>query len=303
MTDSKVTESDCEKARANCTSEGRSSDLCANVKAECVKASGKSYWDYFEQLSSSSQFQTDTLTREASLNTLHYLVGHGKVDSAFAAELDQLVGTIFADAKIRIRSSTNAEDLAEFNGAGLYDSVNAYAQGSNAASSQIRKVWASLFNWRAYEERSFWNVDHRATRMGCGVETSYPDEQANGVLITQNIADMTVVGMYVNVQKGEVSVTNPTDGSIPEVFSILPGPLGVEVLRQRFSSLSPDVALLSDKEVSDLYTASQLAQSHFASLYQKSPSSLILDLEFKFHGPERKLIIKQARPYTQAGLY
>ena len=100
-----------------------------------------------------------------------------------------------------------------------------------------------MWNWRAFEERSFWNIDHLAVRMGVAVHRSLPDETANGVLITQNIADPSVAGFYVNVQLGEVSVTNPEDGALPEVFSVVPAPAGseqpVQVVRRRWSSPVP----------------------------------------------------------------
>ena len=134
--------------------------------------------------------------------------------------------------------------------------------------------------------------------MGVAVETAYPDEAANGVLITQNVVDPSTVGMYVNVQAGEVSVTNPADGAVPEVFSLIEGPGRLIVARQRFSSLSPNVPILGDAEMMRLYIAATQVQEHFAGLYGKPESVLALDLEFKFHGPGRDLIVKQVRPYV-----
>jgi hypothetical protein len=106
----------------------------------------------------------------------------------------------------------------------------------------------------------------------------------------------------VNVQKGEVEVTNPENGAIPEIFSIVPGPGGsVQVVRQRFSSLSPEAPLLEDAEVTALADAAERVHAHFAPLYGGAGGTFALDLEFKFHGPSRKLLIKQARPYVTAG--
>jgi hypothetical protein len=137
--------------------------------------------------------------------------------------------------------------------------------------------------------------------MGVAVNQAFPDEQANGVLITQNIADPLVAGMYVNVQRGEVPVTNPENGALPEIFSIIPAPpAGIQVARLRYSSLSPDAPLLSEAEIGALYAAAAKVQAHFAPLYGADPRALALDLEFKLHGPERALYIKQARPYVQA---
>ncbi len=57
------------------------------------------------------------------------------------------------DPKVRLRSSTNAEDLPDFSGAGLYVSHSATASGDKSASVRIREVWASVWRWRAFEER------------------------------------------------------------------------------------------------------------------------------------------------------
>ena len=85
-----------------------------------------------------------------------------------------------------------------------------------------------------------------------------------------------------------------------EIFSIIPAPnYLLQVARLRYSSLSPEESILTGQEIVDLYSAAYKLQLHFAPFYQQSPYSLALDLEFKFHGPNRDLYIKQARPYVQ----
>jgi hypothetical protein len=132
--------------------------------------------------------------------------------------------------------------------------------------------------------------------MGCAINEAFSNELANGVLVTANIADPGVDGMYVNVQKGEESVTNPTNGALPEVFSAVPSPEGIQVVRARFSSLSPQTPLLSESEVQILYRAAAKARTHFAPLYELDPGQLILDMEFKLT-PEHNIVFKQVRPY------
>jgi hypothetical protein len=99
--------------------------------------------------------------------------------------------------------------------------------------------------------------------------------------------------MYVNVQKGEASVTNPERGELPEIFSIL-ADTNYQVVRSRFSSLSPDAPILSAEETKSLYEAGALAQQHFARLYGRQ---VVLDIEFKLT-PNRQIVFKQARPYA-----
>ena len=296
-----VTAALCAGARSDCEQEGRVGNLCEGAFERCSAAAEASatLYGYAEKLMGDDQVRSDTELREACLDGLVYAIRHVPVDPAFSAELDARVAELFGTAQVRLRSSTNAEDLPNFSGAGLYDSVSAEATGNDRASSEIRKVWASVWGFRAFEERQFWGIDARSVRMGVAVNASIDDEAANGVLITQNITNPGVAGMYVNVQLGEVSVTNPEDGALPEVFSIVPSPSGgVQVTRQRFSSLSPDTPLLDDAETNQLYAAAASVQQHFAPLYEQDVSELALDLEFKFHGPERALLVKQARPYA-----
>jgi hypothetical protein len=295
-----VTASGCDAAQTDCVVEGRDAAVCSAAWGLCkAGVLPESLWDYAKRVTQDPGFRSDTLVREAALDGLRYQMRNADVDPGFGAALDERVGELANTAKVRLRSSTNSEDLEEFSGAGLYDSVSAVASGDDAASGEIRKVWASAWGWRAFEERSFWSIDHFAVRMGVCVNPAFQDEKANGVVITQNIADPMTVGMYVNVQVGEGAVTNPEEGALPEVFSIIPGPGGaVQVARQRYSSLSPSKPLLSDKEVQALYDACTKAHNHFAKLYGKYPASIAFDIEFKFHGPERKLFLKQIRPYT-----
>jgi len=299
MATSLVTADLCARAQADCLEEGRAFAACDAAKLLCLPTSAEVLYAHVDRLLADTTFKSDSAVRDASLDSLRWLIRHIPVDPAFGGALDaRIVEVLGANARVRLRSSTNAEDLPEFSGAGLYDSYGADAAGDDRASLEIRKVWASVWNWRAVEERSFWGIDQRAVRMGVGVHPSFPDEQANGVMLTLNVADPTVAGFYVNVQKGEVPVTNPTDGAVPEVFSIVEAPGGgVQVIRQRFSTLSPTTPLMTNGEVAALYQSAASVQRHFAPLYGADPSAFALDLEFKLHGPARALIIKQVRPY------
>jgi len=292
-----VTAELCGGAEADCLEEGRGAAICAAARALCTPPTdGATLDENITRELADPTLQTDSALRFAALDMHRWLYCH--VPNPRGAELDTKVTAVFGSTPIRLRSSTNAEDLPSFSGAGLYTSEGAAIGSKDPPSERLCKVWASVWTWQAFEERAFWNIDHLAVRMGVAVHQSFPDEAANGVLITQDIADPLTVGMYVNVQAGEVSVTNPTDGAVPEVFVILPSPTGgIQVARQRFSSLSPATPILTDAEVGQLTNAAYQVQQHFAPLYGVSSDQLALDIEFKFHGPERQLFFKQVRPY------
>ena len=302
MQSSLVTDDLCRLAEEDCLEESRSDQVCADARDVCEDyAVGETLHDYRRRVTAREDFLGDSVLREALLDGLRHHIRSTPVPSAFAEALDARVVEVFGHSKVRLRSSTNAEDLASFSGAGLYTSTSAYGgDPERLPSLRIRRVWASVWSWRAFEERTFWGIDHDAVYMGVAVSLAYPDEAANGVLLTQNIADPMVAGMYVNVQLGDVPVTNPEGGEIPEVFAIIPGgtPGTLQVARSSWSSLSPGEPVLTDGEIEELWSAASTVQDHFAALYGQSPYSLTLDLEFKFVQPDRELAIKQVRPFV-----
>ena len=285
-------------AKADCREESREEVVCQKVYDFCMEYEGnETLHGFLDRMLINNEFKLNTLFREALLDSFKYFIHHINVNSEFKEMLDTAVKQTFGSENARMRSSTNSEDLENFSGAGLYRSVSAnFREANNFPSSKIRKVWASIWNFKAFEERTFWNIDHKAVKMGVAVSRAFPYEKANGVLITQNISNPAIDGYYVNVQYGETSVTNPENGALPEVFSIIHGASGIEVIRQRYSSLLNNISIMSDPEINELYYICQKVQNHFAVLYG-SESNIALDLEFKIDGYDRNLFIKQVRPY------
>jgi phosphoenolpyruvate synthase/pyruvate phosphate dikinase len=86
-----------------------------------------------------------------------------------------------------VRSSTNAEDLPGFNGAGLYDTVP-NVRGKEALGVALKTVWASLWNLRAVEERTTFGIDHRQVFAAVMVQVGVAATAA-GVLVSKNLYD------------------------------------------------------------------------------------------------------------------
>ena len=304
-----VTEELCEKSFKDCEKEGRASGICTQVKDACMEQLAEptdanqskgtaSLRSYIANMIARDDFIADTRLREAVLDNIRYMFKHIPVDKAFGDSLDAKVRKLYGDAGVRLRSSTNSEDLSDFNGAGLYKSVKATAREKDLPSDEIRKVWASVWSFKVFEERELWNIDHMSVQMAVAVHEAFPDEVANGVIITQNIADYSVAGIYANIQVGETSITNPEGGELPEIISIVPSSRGgVQSVLLQHSTLSPDSLILTDREIYDLYQIVQKIQMYFAKLYNEYPDAFALDIEFKVMGPERKLVFKQVRPY------
>lgn len=99
-----------------------------------------------------------------------------------------------------VRSSTNAEDLKGFNGAGLYDSVP-NVKTNAALEEAIKKVWASVWNERAVNERSFVGIDHRQVYPAVLIQTGV-NATAAGVLLTTDIWGHNPNTYFINAKWG-----------------------------------------------------------------------------------------------------
>ena len=213
--------------------------------------------------------------------------------------------------RIRFRSSTNAEDIEGFNGAGLYDSKTGILDNDDKSFAMaIKKVWASAWNYKAFMERQYFGIDQKTIAMGVLCHRSFPDEKANGVVITKNLYRNNYRGFVINAQFGETSVVNPPDGTTCEQMicysdkndSFYGKKNIVEYLS--YSNILPDTIdqVLSTNEVTLLTREiSQIKKAYYDKFHKKSNNDTYynygLDLEFKIYGPERQIYIKQVRPF------
>jgi hypothetical protein len=213
---------------------------------------------------------------------------------------------------MRFRSSTNAEDLDGFTGAGLYTSESGDPNDpKRPVFDAIRTVWSSVWYFRAFEERSYRNIDHKSVGMALLVHRSFPDEEANGVAITGNPFDKSGLepAFYINVQKGDLSVVLP-DASVTtdQVLYYFTMP-GQPVVYMAHSNQIPDsTTVLTTKQIYTLGVALTEIHDFFKECYQPDPTKwYAMDTEFKFDQPiddlngEPVLIMKQARPYPGWG--
>jgi hypothetical protein len=143
-----------------------------------------------------------------------------------------------AKTRIRLRSSTNNEDLPEFNGAGLYESKGFNSKDNDdKLKAKILAVYSSLWSDRAFEEREFFGIDHLKVGMSILIQEAFQKEAANGVIVT-TITSTGKVQIIVNSQSGEHSVTNPEENILSESFLINPESGSIEKTYSE-SSLSP----------------------------------------------------------------
>lgn len=231
--------------------------------------------------------------------------------------------------RMKLRSSTNAEDLANFNGAGLYESESykpekdgeekSKKKKMKSLSEALRTVWSSVWTLRAFEERAYFQINHLDVKMAIQVNPSFRTEKVDGVVITKNVAnEPSLLGkaVYIEAQRGdEYSVANPDPGIRPERILVQVDPANpldqstyvITVLQK--SNIGDDMLtilsednpnpIMRDEEIKDLAYQSLKAERHFKPLLGADDDDFALDLEFKVDDDTgmRQVYLKQARPY------
>lgn len=246
-------------------------------------------------------FVNDPAERSAQLAALRTAMESAPVDADFEAlllaKLDQM-----PQVRMRFRSSTNAEDLDGFTGAGLYSSQSGDpADPARPVLDAVRHVWASTWNYRAFEERSYRSIDHMAVGMALLVHPAFPDEEANGVALTANPFDTSGLesAFYVNVQIGETSVVQPPAGITTDQLIYYFDRPNQPAVYISHSNLAGDGGVLTSAQLFELGSALAAIRSYFTGAYGQD-GWWAMDVEFKFEAPpgqEPQLYIKQVRPF------
>ena len=207
--------------------------------------------------------------------------------------------------RIRLRSSTNSEDLPTFNGAGLYESKGFNIDDSDQKlRKKLLKVMASLWLERAFWEREIFAIDHADVGMAILINPAFSDEFANGVVVGSE--ESTGFRTWVNAQKGEASVTNPLDDELPESFAFV----DEQILELRVQSRSNigSVFLVDGADIVrperrdsllQLRHVTQQLYEHFAEEQQRQGDQRQygIDIEYKLmqEGDSVRLYVKQSR--------
>lgn len=265
--------------------------------------------DFISSMLKDEVFNSDPNYRKKVLQSLKDQITNAPIDMKLVDQVNLKINKFQQFEAYRFRSSTNAEDLEVFSGAGLYDSYSAKKdQPTKTVERAIKRVWASLWNWRAFEERSYFMIDHESCAMGILVHRSFPDEDANGVMVTKNLYNFNH-GFVVNVQFGENSIVFPEPGIIHDQIILYDYPVDqnnpflIEYLT--FSNLPEALGgrIMTDAELIELGNyCMKLKEYFYYNLQHQCNCSFTdfgLDIEFKVDSQlsRRKVYIKQARLY------
>ena len=277
--------------------------------------------EYLNELFASEEFATNSRFRFHALADLReHMEDFGHVEANLLVRLRERIGEVLAppeQQRVRFRSSSNMEDAIEFNGAGLYDSTqvcvaddldddtsgpsicNPAKRGERGVLRGLRRVWSSLWNFRAHEERAFYRVPHELAAMGILVTEAFVNELANGVAATGNPANRLDHRFVITAQMGDHSVVSPDPGSLPEKNILEMGENGevVNIIRAVASTLAPPGEfVLSDLELEELGALMwHVNQELPVDPSEHGREDIIFEMEFKKRA-DGSLAVKQVRP-------
>ena len=256
-----------------------------------------------EALLQDAEFLSNPKVRQAALTQLRDDMRATPLDPVFAKLLADKLAADYPGVRMRFRSSTNAEDLDGFTGAGLYDSKTYDpADPEKPMADAVRKVWSSLWNLRAFEERSWRGIDHLSVAMALLCHRGFPAEDSNGVALTNNIYNELEPAFYINAQLGDVPVVRPPGGELPdELMYYFQYPNQPVVWYGHSSLVEPGGAVLNASQLYELGEALDALHKAFAKHYQKAGKFYAMDVEWKFNTDPgdtvSRLWVKQARPH------
>ena len=229
----------------------------------------------------------------------------GKVNEKLRSEVLRRLHAEFPGKGVFARSSTNSEDLPNFNGAGLYSSMP-NLRSDDQLLEGIKTVWGSVWNFEAYEARERAGIEHSKIYMAVLIQEGINSE-SSGVMITTDPFNKTrkVPAIYISAKRG-LGMRVVEGQRIAEQVVFLPRANAVQVLtRSEEDSLltfderggikeipiSGERAVLSDAVVRRLAAAATAIKRIFAGKEQ--------DIEWAYM--KGQLYIVQARPFIAGG--
>lgn len=254
------------------------------------------------QMLGDDRFNHDAIYRKQQLARFRERIQAGKLNDEFVRSVIEKKRALFADQGVFVRSSTNSEDLPNFSGAGLYTSVP-NVRDDQSLIEAVKTVWASLWNYEAYEARESFGINHSAVYPAVLIQQGMNAEAA-GVLITTNIFDRKDrASVYINAKRG-LGIRVVEGRRVPEQLIFNPKTNAVRVLTRsgddtmltfdenggvREVKIETERAVLTDAMVKRLARASLQIERVFAGRDQ--------DIEWLSIG--NRIYIVQSRPFVE----
>ncbi len=204
-----------------------------------------------------------------------------------------------------VRSSSNSEDLPGFSGAGLYTTVPNVTQ-ADALTRAVLAVWASVYNFEAYEARRAAGIGDDAVTMAVLVQLAAPSD-SSGVMITRDPFDagrrhVTYIsakrGLGIKVVEGRRQAEQAMYSSWSKAVQVLTRSAEDTKLVADAAGGVREVPVAGDRQVLDDALVARLAAVG-RRVKQALGGRADQDIEWAVVGDD--ILVLQARPYIDGG--
>ncbi len=241
--------------------------------------------------------------RRKKLEEFRQKIQNGNFDEKLKTEIIKKWKTELKGQGVFVRSSSNAEDLPNFSGAGLYSSV-ANVKTEEKIVEAVKTVWASLWNFEAYEARVRNYVNQHTVYMSALIQVGI-NMDSGGVMFTKDPFDPeNKNAVYIAAVWGH---NDPITGNkfVPEQLLFNPKSNAVQVLtlsqQDNVLKFGADGDLikttaivrrrvLTDRNVRELVKTAMTVKRIFGGKKEQ-------DIEWGFMNG--KIYVLQARPYIE----
>jgi hypothetical protein len=222
--------------------------------------------------------------------SLQRMIMSTRLPADLRAQIDDAIVTHLAGVRtFVVRSSSNAEDLAGFSAAGIYESVN-HVSTADTIFDSVKLVWASLVSTRSVRLRHEAGISLDDCYMGVIVQQQV-ETSMGGVLVTtnpMNSADFRNV--YVNVSPQSVTeVVSGNQAPLQYLYNTVEG--GGRTLS--LGDAGSDVDAGAKEMLQRLALVGRLLQSHFAPDY-----TFATPVDIEWAADSDRIYLLQLRPYA-----
>ena len=188
------------------------------------------------------RFVHDPRYRKLRLEEIRRWIVEGHHDESFRRAVLEKAHREYAGVGLFARSSTNAEDLPNFSGAGLYTTVP-NVRTDDQLMEAIKTVWASVWNYEAYEARESFGMNHFGVYPAVLIQEGI-DADSAGVAITKDPFDPADRGaVFINAKRG-LGIKVVEGRRVAEQVIYHPGSRAINVLTRS----DEDTMLVFDKQ-------------------------------------------------------
>ena len=257
--------------------------------------------EMIDEMMNDQKFVHDPSYRRTRLKELREQIQKGLVNQQLSIAVLRVVHSQYSGKGLFARSSSNSEDLPKFSGAGIHSSVP-NVKGDQQLVAAIKTVWASLWNFEAYEARERAGIDHLKVYMAVLVQEGINADSA-GVMLTTDPYDRENKSAYYISAKRGLGIKVVEGKRVAEQIIFRPQTNTIQVLTRSAEDslltfdenggvkeipISGERAVLTDAMVRKLVKAAQSIKRVFGGKDQ--------DIEWIYMGGQ--IYIVQSRPFV-----